>query len=530
MSTLPPGSTLAHANAAPLLDRLRRAAAGERVRLAAGLAVVAALALTARLWALGLTDLVQAEHQKLIAVASWRTGDVFVDGEHPALFKAIVLASTSVLGEGPLGLRLPNALLGAVVALLTALIARRLGGPMAGWVAGGLMALSTLAVSIDRVGKEDTLMLALALGAILCWLASEDRPRLWIAVAALCGAAAAAKYEALPLLPALLVLGWARMGPRPPAGARWWAGIGAAFLGTHLLLNPLIATPEQWRFIGGFVSALLAGESPPDGSLIPTQGFLAAGELFDSKPAWYYPLYLVIKGQLAWVVAIAIGLAYLAARFRRYDRFLLLWALGYVALVSLVPFGFARYLAPALPALAIVGGIGVARILSGRRRAVVVTALTAFTAALAVPLAAALPYPTLYVNSLGGGSDQALHWTPNDAAGNLGMAEAVRIAEARVPEGARVAVVDPTLVDYLSGGRLDTVTVERLPPSPDELRARGIRMIVVQPSELSIGNAPLYEWLEQSAAPATVIAIRGLVTVRIYEVGADGRPAGVAGR
>ena len=530
MSTLPPGTTLTHGGAAPLIDRLRRAAGGERARLTAGLAVVLALALTARLWALGLTDLVQAEHQKLIAVASWRTGDVFVDGEHPALFKAVVLASTSVFGEGPLGLRLPNAILGAVVAVLTALIARRIGGPMAGWVAGGLMALSTLAVSIDRVGKEDTLMLALALGAILCWLATEERPRLWLAVAALCGAAVAAKYEALPLLPALVALGYLRMGPRPPAGVRWWAGIAAVFLGTHLILNPLIATPEQWRFIAGFVSALIAGDSPPDGSLIPTQGFLAAGELFDSKPAWYYPLYLVIKGQLAWLAAIAIGLAYLAVRFRRYDRFLLLWALGYVALVSLVPFGFARYLAPALPALAIVGGIGVAKVLSGRRRAVVVTTLTALTAALAVPLASALPYPTLYVNSLGGGSDQALHWTPNDAAGNLGMSEAVRIAEARVPEGSRVAVVDPTLVDYLSGGRLDTVTVERLPPSPDRLRAERIRMIVVQPSELSIGNAALYDWLAVSAMPSTTIAIRGLVTVRIYEIGADGRPEGLAGR
>ncbi len=528
MSPTHPASVPEHAPSGP--DRLRRTLANDRVRLAAGLAALGALALLVRVWALGVGDLVQAEHQKLIAVASWRTGDLFVDGEHPALFKAIVLGSTSVLGEGQVGLRLPNAVLGAVAVLLTALIARRLGGPLAGWTAGGLMAFSTLAVSIDRVGKEDTLMLALALGAILCWLSAERHPRLWIAVAALCGAAAAAKYEALPLLPALVVLGWVRLGPRPPGGWRWVGAIVGVFLATHLVLNPLIASPEQWRFISGFVEALVSDRPPPDGSLIPTQGFLAAGELFDSKPAWYYPLYLTVKAQIVWVAAIGVGLAVIAMRFRQSDRFLLLWAVGYVALISMVPFGFARYLAPALPALAIVGGIGVAKLLAGRRQSVVAATLVVMGAGLAVPLAAALPYPTLYVNPLGGGSERALHWTPNDAVGNLGMAEATRIAEARTPAGATVAVADPTLVDFLSGGRLTPVTVEDLQPTPEALRARGVRTVIIQPSELSIGNAPLHEWLEESAFPSTLIAVRGLVTVRIYDIGPDGRPSGSAGR
>lgn len=511
-------------------ERWRLIATGERARLVAGLAVLAAAALVVRVWALGVTDLVQAEHQKLIAIASWRSGDVFVDGEHPALFKAIALASTSLLGEGPLGLRLPNAIAGAVVVLLTALIARRLGGPLAGWIAGALMALSTLAVAIDRVGKEDTFMLAFALGAILCWLSAERRPRLWLGVAALCGAAVAVKYEALPLLPALVILGMLDFGPRPPSGWRWAAGITGVFLAVHVVLNPLIVTPEQWRFIADFTAALVNDRPPPDGSLIPTQGFDAAGELFDSKPAWYYPLYLVIKSQLVWVAAAGIGLAVLMRRFDRGARFLLLWAVGYLVIISLVPFGFSRYLAPALPALAIVGGIGVANLLAGRRRPVLVAGIGILAVGLVLPLATALPYPTLYVNPLGGGTDRASHWTPNDALGNLGMEEAVAVAERRVPPGATVAVADPTLVEYISDGRIDAVTIEDLPPRPAVLQTEGVRMVILQTSERSIGNAPLYAWLGRTAVPQTVISVRGLLAVRIYEIGPDGRPVERLGR
>lgn len=197
-----------------------------------------------RLWQLGAADLSQAEHHKLEAAAAWLGGHFIVDGEHPALFKALVTGSVALFGADPWALRLPNAFAGAGTAVLVALLGRRLVDPLTGWLAGGLMALGTLPVAIDRVGKEDTLMLALALAAVLVWLHAEDRPELWLAVAVLAAAAAAAKYEALPLLPALLGASRFGLGPPLPAGGGL-ARPAAAFVLAHLALNPLLLVPEQ---------------------------------------------------------------------------------------------------------------------------------------------------------------------------------------------------------------------------------------------------------------------------------------------
>ncbi|MGD9696355.1 MAG: glycosyltransferase family 39 protein [Thermoleophilia bacterium] len=489
----------------------------------AGLLLVAGAALAVRLPGLGVPDLVQAEHHKLEAVEAWRHGDMIVDGEHPALFKAVALVSTSILGDGAFALRLPNALAGAACCVLVTLIGRRLAGPVAGWAAGGLMALGTIPAAIDRVGKEDTLMLALALGAVLAWLGAEGRPRRWPLVAGLAGAAVAVKYEALPLLPLIWVAGRVGLGPRPPRlGRRALPAIGA-FFAVHLALNPLLLWPAQVRFLVDFSTSLARGDPPPDDSLVPTHGFGAVGEIFDGKPVWYYALYLGLKAQPLWIALVVAGIGLAAARRRRSDLLLLGWGLGYVAVISAVPFGFARYLAPALPALALLGGAAVAAAWERLERAPATALAGAGALSLCWPLPAALPYPMLYVSALGGGSDRALYWTPDDAGGNLGMGAAVRAMVARGVPG-RVAAADPTLVRFLSGGRLSAVAVEDLPPRPGALRAEDVRLVAVQPSQTTLGNRPLFDWLGRRARPELVVRVRGLEMVRLYRVDARGEP------
>lgn len=489
---------------------------------AAGIVVLAAVALAARLPALGLPDLAQAEHHKLEAVAAWRAGDLIVDGEHPALFKALVLVSTGIGGPTATALRMPSVIAGIAACALVVLIGRRLYGPTAGWAAGGLMALGTIPVGIDRVGKEDAVMMALALAAVLCWLMAADDPRWWLAAAAFAAAAVAVKYEALPLLPALWLAGRAGLGPRAPGGLRPLALGLAVFLAVHLALNPLLLVPAQWAFLWDFTSSLLAHRPPADGSIVPSRGFAAAGELHDVKPVWYYALYLGIKAQPLWLAVVAGGVLLAAARRRREDVLLLVWGIGYTVAISLVPFGFARYLAPALPAFALLGGAAVAWALARTRRAP--AALAAGAVALAVPLALALPYPALYVNAFGGGSARALHWTPDDAGGNLGMTRVVAMLEDRGVAG-DIAVADPTLVRFLSAGRLRAVAAEGLPPEPAALRSRGVDVVIVQPSQSSLGTRALFEGLPRTSRPLLTVRVRGIEMVGVYRVGG---PAGSA--
>ena len=249
-----------------------------------------------------------------------------------------------------------------------------------------------------------------------------------------------------------------------------------------------------------------------------------AEQIYASKPAWYYALYLGLKSQIVWTVVVGVGLVAAAFRFRRSDRFLLVWGLGYLVIISSVPFGFARYLAPAIPALAIVGGLGLSRLLAGRSPRVVAAAGAVLIIGLAIPLAQALPYPTLFVNPVGGGQDQALYWTPNDAVGNLGMAEAVAAAEELTPEGARVASADPSLIRFLTEGRMDGVAVENLPPSPERLQQEKVRTVIVQPSELSLGNQAFFEWIEREGTPVRSVTVEDLDAARVYVLDPAGRP------
>lgn len=489
---------------------------------AAGVAALAAAALAVRSPALGVPDLGQAEHQKLIAVASWRAGDLIVDGEHPALFKALVLLSTEAAGATAGALRTPSVLAGAVSCVLVAMIGFRLHGRVAGWTAGGLMAFGTISVGIDRVGKEDAVMIALALAGILCWLRADEDPRWWMGAAAFAGAAVAVKYEALPLLPALWVAGRAGLGPAPPGGFRAAATLTAIFLAVHIALNPLLLSPAQWAFLADFTTSLLDHRPPGDGSIVPTRGFAAAGEVHEVKPVWYYALYLGLKAQPVWVGLVAAGVVLAAVRRRREDLLLLAWAGGYVLAISLVPFGFARYLAPALPALALLGGAAAAWVIARTSwRAGPVLALVAV--ALVVPLSAALPHPSLYVNALGGGSGRAMYWTPDDAAGNLGIQRAVAALERQGVAG-EVAVADPTLVGFLSGGRLSALATEGLAPDPRVLRRRGVRAVIVQPSQISLGNRALFDWLTRTARPALTVRVRGIETVGVYRIAGSGEP------
>jgi 4-amino-4-deoxy-L-arabinose transferase-like glycosyltransferase len=297
--------------------------------------------------ALGVPDLGQAEHQKLIAVASWRAGDLIVDGEHPALFKGLVFLSTEAAGATAAALRAPSVLAGAVSCALVALIGFRRYGRVAGWTAGGLMAFGTISVGIDRVGKEDAVMVALALAGILCWLRAGEDARWWMGAAAFAGAAVAVKYEALPLLPALWVAGRAGLGPPPPAGLRAAASLTALFLAVHLAVNPLLLSPAQWAFLADFTTSLLDHRPP--------------GDRFDRADAGLRPpparstrssrsgttrSTSGSRRQPAWVALVAAGVVLATARRRREDVLLLAWAGAYVLAISVVPFGFARYLAP----------------------------------------------------------------------------------------------------------------------------------------------------------------------------------------
>jgi hypothetical protein len=132
-------------------------------------------------------------------------------------------AGIAAAGGGIAQARLLNIALSAIAPFVLARMLRRSTGDEAlGSLAGALLALWPLGVSLGQSGQPEPLFQLLVLGACAAW--QEDRP----ALAGSClSAAALCRYEAWVLPPAFLALWWWRRSAR---GALAWLLPGATII------------------------------------------------------------------------------------------------------------------------------------------------------------------------------------------------------------------------------------------------------------------------------------------------------------
>ena len=121
--------------------------------------------------------------------------------EHPPLGKALIALSMLIFGDGPLGWRLPNVLMGlAAIALLWALVREAAGSAWLAVGAAALFAFDNLAFVSGRIGTLDMPLVAfLLLGAWLFFRRST------LLAGGACGLAALVKLSGLYGLGALLL-------------------------------------------------------------------------------------------------------------------------------------------------------------------------------------------------------------------------------------------------------------------------------------------------------------------------------------
>jgi 4-amino-4-deoxy-L-arabinose transferase-like glycosyltransferase len=431
--------------------RARRPAAGSMaraLRAVAPEAAVLALAAVLRLSALaGVPTNPYYDAAVRSMGTSWAAflAGAFEPGRRVAIDKPPVdlwlqVASTRLLGFGPVGLLLPEALGGiALVAALMWLLRMLLGRRAA--LAGGLaLAVLPSAVVVARSDTMDAVMAALATAgaALVARSARSGRMRPLVGAGALLGLAFDVKLaEALLILAAAMVL-WLAAGPR---GARLrLAGLalgGSAFAVTALAwlvavtivplhprpwaLGASNGSPWQAAFVYNGIDRLLPGHgaasaapagpttardvAAPAGTATAREAAVLARRAREHaaalarRPAAPGPLRLLSTHAhlLTWIgleavaalAALAVALA-LRARRGSLDRVarggllaLGFWLVAGIALYSLMPGLRPRYLAGLDPAVA--GGLGAGVALAARRapRA----AAAALCAVLVVPLA-----------------------------------------------------------------------------------------------------------------------------------------------
>jgi 4-amino-4-deoxy-L-arabinose transferase-like glycosyltransferase len=433
-------ATLAPARPAPAdaPEHPRRGRA-EWIALAALLAGTAAL----YLWNLGAegwantyyAGAVRAMTQNWTAFffGSTDAGNTVTVDKPPASLWAMAL-SARIFGLSSWSMLVPQALMGVgAVALLYAAV-RRVASPAAALLAGGVFALTPIAVLMFRYNNPDALLVLLLVAAAYATVrAIEKASTRWIVLAgALIGFAFLAKMmQAFVVIPALalayLVAAptgvWQRIRQLLAAGlavvvaAGWWVAIAELWPASS---RPYIGGSENNSVLdltfgynglgrifgqGGGGS----GMEPPAGVELPAgfEGGPGGGGFggFGGAAGWSRLFGEQVGGQISWLLPAALVLLVaglvLTWRTARTDRLrgsLLLW--GGWTVVTAAVFSFAQgifhpyytvALAPGIAALVGIGGMQLWRRRAGWPARITLSLITAGTAAWAVVLLARTP-------------------------------------------------------------------------------------------------------------------------------------------
>ncbi|MBL8898706.1 MAG: glycosyltransferase family 39 protein [Planctomycetes bacterium] len=303
---------------------------------------------------------VTAEHRvdvvmrTMVASGDWlvpRMGDELRLQKPPLSYWLSAGLAELGLGPTPLALRLPSALAGLLLVLLTYRWGRQLGGPGLGLLAAGLIAAMESFVALGRRGVAEMPLAAACTAAFLLWPELVDRRRrgvlplfaLCVTIAFLAKATAALFVLGLPIAVDLWLRGAWREALRWRnsrwialallLGFAWWGAIALrggeareqlvqiALLPLGVKAPDLETSARHYRSFTFFLAVLPQAASPAI--------FLAL--LFLSKRAWPGLRSMSAEQRWPWLVALAIFVGF-----------------------SALPQKQKHYLLPMLPALALV--------------------------------------------------------------------------------------------------------------------------------------------------------------------------------
>jgi predicted membrane-bound dolichyl-phosphate-mannose-protein mannosyltransferase len=528
-----------------------------RVLLVTAISVLVVAGFAFRVNGLSSEGLSEDELNKLSAVNEYRSqGLTSANGEHPLLMKALVTISviavekwnqTSLVASHPdlnlpveTSLRLPGALFGAFIAVLIFLVASELFGLEVGLISAALWAFDPLAISYNRIAKEDTFLIFFFMLANFFWLrgqrVAESQPernpeRFYWATAAAFGAMLASKY--VPMMIAITVA-YNYAFQRIPV-TRWVIGkkrflkfffvMGVVFL----ICNPTILLPGTWKAMSNFTSYRNMGHDSYEfmGGLYPHR----FQDWFRGEPWYFYFVLLFTKLPILTLLSFALGLGLLFRRKSGDGRYFLLLWLALWSIAFMTPGGkFTRYITSILPAIIITAAIGVqftarrlgrfcARVLENN--AVKVYARSALASLVIISAfwsaIVAAPHYRLYMNALGGGPTEAGAYFPQDEFYDAYMQDAMIEIARRARPNARVAVEIPSLAAYYAqrANRSDLVCVEFSDPAEQEKFTPGDFLIDAR-GRTYVSNQAMLARLRQASQPAFTIAVGTTPAAFVY--------------
>lgn len=435
-----------------------------------------------RLKGLGEVGFAEDEINKVDAARAYDSRDFTANAEHPMLMKLLIDLSlrgartwnslTSQAVSEETALRIPNVLFGALTAIPLCLLTAALFDLGTGLWAAALWSFGVNAITFNRIGKEDTLMVFFMLFAFYLFIQAKvvDRSksklvnRLRHLSGVSFGLMMASKYFPHYLGLNMLYHHNYSVRPHKEGEPRWktplsfFIVMGVAFL----VANPIILVPKVWAYLNAY-----SGER-----LLTHTGYLMGDKLYKNNisrspfwatPVYFYLLYLAIKVPLAVLLTSIVGFVVGLRRWRKPSYgFVIFMILFWIVPYSLMGAKWARYLLSLMPFLYMAAAVGVVILIRWASSAfekwnsnrlvtwVATAALLLFVVALPAWTAfASAPHYALYTNVIG--DRYTAHFFPHDEFYDDGQNDAIHFVCANAPANATIVSETPGVVGYYTG-------------------------------------------------------------------------------
>jgi hypothetical protein len=514
--------------------------AGRGVILA--LVLLVGVGLGFRVINLGAIGFAEDEVNKVDAVHAYERGDITANGEHPMLMKVLMYGSLKVgrllTGEtisDEVLFRLPNAIFGALTVIPLFLLTAAFFDRWTGLLASGFWATGVNAITFNRIGKEDTLLVFFMLFAFYFYLRAKQtstlnapfRRRNYLLSGISFGLMFASKYFPHYLGLNALYHQYVRVRKREPGEppgstfVSFYVAMAVAFL----IANPAVLLPSVWSYINAYMGELLLQHT----------GYLFADHLYKNNmsrspfwgtPVYFYLVFMAIKIPLLVLASFVAGfIVSIKRRSHPGHAFCLFMFLFWIVPYSLAGAKWLRYtlsLMPFVYMLASVGLVSLIRLVSLRLKnstqahLIAAAAVVIFIGLPAWSAFSAGPHYALYTNALGAG--RTGYYFPHDEFYDDGLREAIKYVSDAAPRSALIAHETPATTRYYleKFGRTDLNSTAMSAPDFDIKGISGPAYIIIQRGRTYFENRDKIALVRATFQKVHEVQVRGMTAAEIY--------------
>ncbi len=512
--------------------------------VAGALAVLVVIGLGFRVSRLGAIGFAEDEVNKVDAVQAYRRGDISANAEHPMLMKALMYISMTRAGQGrgpdmlsdEFALRLPNAIFGALTVIPLFLLTAVFFDRWTGLVAATLWAVGINAITYNRIGKEDTLMVFFMLFAFYFYLRAKQTDtrnlkfvkRNYVLSGISFGLMLASKYFPHYFGLNALYHHYFRVRKREP-GEPAGKAPGYFFLViliAFIIANPPVLLPPVWTYLNSYM-----GEK-----LLVHTGYLFADHLYKNNvsrtpfwgtPMYFYLVFMAIKIPLLVLFSFVVGFVVsVKRRFHPGHGFVLFMFLFWIVPYSFFGAKWLRYtlsLMPFVYMLAAVGLVELIRFLNRRLNVLhlshgIVAALMVaiFVGAPAWIAYSAGPHYALYTNALA--ANKVGYFFPHDEFYDDGLREAIKFVCDTAPPGAIIAHETPATTKYYleKFRRIDLNSRAISAPDFDVTKISGPAYFIVQRGRTYFENQDKLKFISENYKKIYEVSVKGMTAAEVF--------------